>query len=265
MRRGAPGLVARRFCQLLQGMQRCRALGLQQRLMHRLHRPQAMHLKSAHFQNRHLGERAHLLAVATQGTPAAAARAEASLCPASRPASTSDVAMRFRSHSKGPRIVSSKSLMSKTSRPSCAANAPRLRTCASPQSCDHNTGVGHQGQIGRHHRRCAAKVDKRRLCHQLMFQLDQRRQAPAFRPFQQRQGRCRSRFDVEFVMLLASHLFASRLAKLATFFRRCPLHVRDHIPSLHGVANRCHTARIRPVNSPRSIAPGQDSGRESVI
>ena len=42
--------------------------------------------------------------------------------------------MRLMSHSKGPRMVSSKSLMSKTRRPSGAAKAPRLRTWASPQS-----------------------------------------------------------------------------------------------------------------------------------
>src|SRR5580658_9299320 len=57
------------------------------------------------------------------------------LLPASRPTSTMLVASRFRSHSKGPRMVSSKSLMSKTSRPSGAAKAPRLLTCASPHSC----------------------------------------------------------------------------------------------------------------------------------
>src|SRR5580704_812298 len=44
------------------------------------------------------------------------------------------VARRFTSHSKGPRMVSSKSLMSKTSRPSGAAYAPRFRTWASPHS-----------------------------------------------------------------------------------------------------------------------------------
>src|SRR5450432_616939 len=42
---------------------------------------------------------------------------------------------RFKSHSHGARIVSSKSLISKTSRPSVPANAPRFRTCASPQIC----------------------------------------------------------------------------------------------------------------------------------
>jgi len=46
----------------------------------------------------------------------------------------SEAAMRFRSHSNGPRMASSKSLMSNTSRPSRPAYAPRLRTCASPHS-----------------------------------------------------------------------------------------------------------------------------------
>ena len=53
--------------------------------------------------------------------------------PASRPARTKLVARRFRSHSHGPRVVSSKSFTSKTRCPSGAAKAPRLRTWASPQ------------------------------------------------------------------------------------------------------------------------------------
>ena len=97
-------------------------------------RPQAMHLEAAHLEERHLGKGAHLRAVALDALSPRPRCAEPSLWPDSRPASTSDAAMRFRSHSKGPRMVSSKSLMSKTRRPSGAANAPRLRTCASPQS-----------------------------------------------------------------------------------------------------------------------------------
>src|ERR1700722_1565624 len=65
---------------------------------------------------------------------AAAEPQAALLLPHSRPASMMLVANRFTSHSKGPRIVSSKSLMSKTRRPSGAAYAPRLRTWASPHS-----------------------------------------------------------------------------------------------------------------------------------
>ncbi len=58
-----------------------------------------------------------------------------SVIPDSRPARTKLVASRFMSHSHGPHMVSSKSLMSKTMFPSADAKAPRLRTCASPQSC----------------------------------------------------------------------------------------------------------------------------------
>ena len=59
------------------------------------------------------------------------------LVPPTRPASIRLVAIRFTSHSNGATIVSSKSLMSNTSRPSGAANAPRFRTCASPHSWLH--------------------------------------------------------------------------------------------------------------------------------
>ena len=53
---------------------------------------------------------------------------------ASRPARTRLVASRFTSHSHGPAIVSSKSLVSNTSAPVGDPYTPRLRTCASPQS-----------------------------------------------------------------------------------------------------------------------------------
>ena len=102
--------------------------------------------------------------------------------------------MRFRSHSKGPRMVSSKSLMSKTSRPSGAAKAPRLRTCASPQSWQTNAGIGQHGQVGGHHRHRAAEVAEGRLGHQLVLELDERRHAAAHGALQQleRQASCRA-------------------------------------------------------------------------
>ena len=56
-----------------------------------------------------------------------------SVLPASRPARIRLAAMRFDIHSQVLRMVSSKSLMSKISRPSGAAKAPRLCTWASPQ------------------------------------------------------------------------------------------------------------------------------------
>ena len=55
--------------------------------------------------------------------------------PLSRAASTNDVASRFTSHSKGPGLVSSKSLTSKTGTRSGAANSPKFDRWASPQSC----------------------------------------------------------------------------------------------------------------------------------
>ena len=52
-----------------------------------------------------------------------------------RPATSSDVTSRFRSHSHGPGLVSSKSLMSKIRLRSGDANPPKLARWASPQAC----------------------------------------------------------------------------------------------------------------------------------
>ena len=53
----------------------------------------------------------------------------------SLPARTNDAARRRTSHSKGPGLVSSKSLMSKMMLRSGAANIPKFDRWASPQSC----------------------------------------------------------------------------------------------------------------------------------
>lgn len=55
--------------------------------------------------------------------------------PLARAARTTDVVSRFTSHSKGPGFVSSKSLTSKITDRSGAANMPKFARCASPQSC----------------------------------------------------------------------------------------------------------------------------------
>ena len=55
--------------------------------------------------------------------------------PLSRAAMTTLAARRLTSHSHGPGSVSSKSLMSNTSRRSGEANKPKLERCASPQHC----------------------------------------------------------------------------------------------------------------------------------
>ena len=57
-----------------------------------------------------------------------------SLKPFSRAATTTLAARRLRSHSHGPRDVSSKSLTSNTSRRSGLAKTPKLARCASPHS-----------------------------------------------------------------------------------------------------------------------------------
>ena len=78
--------------------------------------------------------------------------------------------------------------MSKTSRPSGAANAPRFRTCASPHSWLQNPRIRDQRQVIRHHRHRPAKVRKRRRRHQLILQRHQLRHPPLRRSLQQRQA-----------------------------------------------------------------------------
>ena len=63
------------------------------------------------------------------------ARLVAASNPRARPATSKLTASRLRSHSHGPGSVSSKSLMSKTSRRSAEEKKPKFMRCASPQSC----------------------------------------------------------------------------------------------------------------------------------
>ena len=114
-------------------VQRRGVLGLEQRIVDGRDGLQAVDLEARDLESGHLGEDAHLRSIALDARFDGGLRPTASLWPDSRPARMSEAAMRFRSHSKGPRMVSSKSLMSKTRRPSGAAKAPRLRTWASPQ------------------------------------------------------------------------------------------------------------------------------------
>ena len=65
----------------------------------------------------------------------AAARASAASTPRKRVATTTLVARRLTSHSQGPGIVSSKSLMPKTRLRSAEPKTPKFDTCMSPQAC----------------------------------------------------------------------------------------------------------------------------------
>ena len=97
-------------------------------------RVQAMDLIVRQLQHGHPREDVHVRCDSLRGRHGRRRGRGPCLAPASRPARMRLAAMRLTSHSKGPRMVSSKSLMSKTRRPSGAAKAPRLRTWASPQS-----------------------------------------------------------------------------------------------------------------------------------
>ena len=92
--------------------------------------------------------------------------------PRERPASTKLVARRFTSHSNGPGLVSSKSLMSKTIARSGAANPPKFARCASPQALDLQSRSGGRAEIGRHDDRGAAVERERRREHPMMTNLD---------------------------------------------------------------------------------------------
>src|SRR5262249_28788851 len=59
-----PRLAWNRLRQLFERVLRSRTLGLEQRLMHRLYRSKTMNRKARNLDERHLCERAHLVAVA---------------------------------------------------------------------------------------------------------------------------------------------------------------------------------------------------------
>ena len=102
--------------------------------------------------------------------------------PRSRPATAKLATRRLTSHSNGPGSVSSKSLMSKTSRRSGAAKAPKLERCASPQSWTCSPVRGAVGEIGRHQVGGAAEERERRDEHPPVadrHQLRHARRSPA--------------------------------------------------------------------------------------
>jgi hypothetical protein len=142
---------------------------LAERVVHRFGQVEAMHLEPVHFKLRHVGKRAHLRGIAFNAGRSGFAPVP-SLCPAARPASTSDAAMRFKSHSKGPRMVSSKVVdvedQPTIGRGECAQVA-HMRVAA---KLAHDARRGKLRQVRGHHRRCAAKIAEWRLGHELVFE-----------------------------------------------------------------------------------------------
>ena len=86
----------------------------------------------------------------------------ATVKPFERAAISTLTASRLTSHSHGPGSVSSKSLMSNTSRRSGEANRPKFDRWASPQACTSKPGAGGAGEVGRHDQRRPAVERERR-------------------------------------------------------------------------------------------------------
>ena len=225
-----PRLAARSHRELSQRVQRRGPLGLQQRIVHRLHRSDAMHLEPSHFEARHLGKSAHLGAVALDarlhGLPG---RGLLVIRFAPRQHQRRGHALQIPLKRSANGLVE---IVDVEHQPAVGrgkrAQVAHVRIAA---QLAQDARIGQRGQVRRHHWRCAAKIAKGRLRHELVFKFQQRRNASAFHPLQQRQGRPLPRLDVQFVMMLAANLFASCLAQLATLFRTCPVHVREHTPS----------------------------------
>jgi hypothetical protein len=98
-----------------------------------------------------------------------------------------------------------------------------------------DAGVGQGGQIRGHHRHRAAEVAEGRGGHQVILQLDERREAAVHGAGKKIERGGLARFGVKCVVLLAADLLAPRLTEIAPFFRSCPVHERHHIPSGHPV------------------------------
>jgi len=119
--------------QLLQRVLGRGALGLQKSSLHRRDQVQPMNLIVGDFQEGHPGEGAHLGGIAGDEFINCGARGR--ILVAGFTAGEHEGGRHaLQVPLEGPRMVSSKSLMSKVRRPSGAAKAPRLRTWASPQS-----------------------------------------------------------------------------------------------------------------------------------
>ena len=110
------------------------------------------------------GERRHRLAVGLHGRRATITagllRRERS---ATGPRSRSSAASRLTSHSNGPGLVSSKSLMSNMSAPIRRRETPEVREVRVAARLHPEPGVRRAGQIGRHdHRRAPVEGERRR-------------------------------------------------------------------------------------------------------
>jgi len=86
-----------------------------------------------------------------------------------------------------------------------------------------NAGGGERREIGSHDRDSAAEVAERRSGHTLVFDLDQSRNAAFDGLLEKGEGAGGAVFGGELGMEAARHLFADRLAGLASGLRRCPL------------------------------------------
>ncbi len=89
----------------------------------------------------------------------------------------------------------------------------------------HDSRVWHGRQVRSHHRRSPAKVPKRRLGHQIVLQLHQRRHTAALGTLQQFKRLRRPQPGMELIVLLAANLFAPQLPEFASFLWTRPLHV----------------------------------------
>ena len=199
------------------------ALGLGERIVHRFGQVEAVHLKAVHFKLRHAGKCAHLLGVALDARLGGFARGAVFV---SRGASGQH--QRGRHALQVPLEWAANRLIEvvdvedqpPVGRGVCAQVA-HMRVAA---KLAHDAGRRKLRQVRGHHRRCAAKVSERRLGHELILELDQRRHAAAHRSLYQFQSRGRPRLGMQCFVLMAAHLLAPRLAKCAPFFRSCPVH-----------------------------------------
>ena len=191
-----------------------------------------MHLKAVHFQLRHAGKCAHLHGVsldAGRGGSSRGAILVARGASGQHQRRCHALQVPLERAPNGLVEVIEVEDQPAIGRGECAQVA-HMRVAA---KLAHDPGGRKLRQVGGHHRRRAAKVSERRLRHQLILELDQRRYAPAHRSCYQFQCRGWPRLGMQCFVLMPAHLLAPRLAKCASFFRTCPVHTGSspiHLP-----------------------------------
>ncbi len=197
--------------ELIKRVRRRGALSLEQRIVNGLDLAEPMHLIAADLEVRHAGEGAHLRDVFFYALFCSGLRGRllvASLTPGQHDGSGHAFQIPLEWAADG--LVEVVDVEDEPSvRRGKGAQVAHMRVTA---ELADDASIGQHGQVGGHHRHCAAKVAEGRRGHQLVFEFDQRWHTTMHRPIKKEKRRDLARFDVQLAVRLASNLFAPRVS-----------------------------------------------------